>query len=207
MSLRLIAAIAIAALFSSPCLAQSDVSEDALSAVAKCASLADDHARLACYDAAAPKVKDALAAPVPPPQVAQTQEQQSESWFGLPDIFGGNGKPPQTTPQQFGNESLPPPPPPPAPKPGEPAPPQPPAPPPVIDSISAGVTDWAIHPDRRFVVFLDNGQVWQQMLGDTNVAHFAKRGPNAVVISRGALGSYNLKLNDLGMAYKVTRIK
>jgi hypothetical protein len=202
MRVRFIAAITLAACLSSPCFAQSDVRDDALSAVAKCASLTDDHGRLACYDAAAPKVKDALAAPVPPPQVAQTP-QQSESWFGLPDIFGGNGKPAQTTPQQFGNESLPTPPPPP-PKPGEPVPP---APPPIIDSITANVTDWAIHPDRRFIVFLDNGQVWQQMLGDTNVAHFEKKGPNAVVISRGYFGSYNLKLNDTGMAYKVTRIK
>jgi hypothetical protein len=203
MNVRLFAAASFAVLLSTPCFAQSDAREDALSAVAKCASLTDDHARLACYDAAVPKVKDALAAPAAPaPQVAQTQEQQ-ESWFGLPDIFGGNGKAPQTTPQQFGNESLPTPPPPP-PKPGEPAPPPP---PPIIDSISATVTDWAIHPDRRFVVFLDNGQIWQQIPGDTSVAHFLKKGPNAVVIARGVFGSYNLKLNDTGMAFKVIRIK
>ena len=97
MRVRFAAVAALAACLSSPCLAQSDVRDDALSAVAKCAGLSDDHARLACYDAAAPKVKDALAAPVPPPQVAETQQQQ-ESWFGLPDIFGGNGKAPTTSP-------------------------------------------------------------------------------------------------------------
>jgi hypothetical protein len=175
--------------------------EDALQAVAKCAGLADDHARLACYDAAAPKVKDALSAPSEP-QVAQTPKEQ-ESWFGLPNIFGGNGRPPQTTPQQFGNESLPKPPPPP-PKPGEPPPPPP---PPEIDSISAAVSDYAFHLDGRFTVFLDNGQIWQQLPGDTDKARFKKNGPNKVVISRGFLGSYNLVLNDEGSGFKVKRIK
>lgn len=175
--------------------------DDALEAIAKCASLADDHARLACYDAAAAKAKDALSAP-PPPVVAETPK-ESESWFGLPNIFGGNGKPPQTTPEQFGNESVPTPPPLP-PKPGEPAPPPP---PPIIDSISAGVTDYAFHLDGRFTVFLDNGQIWQQLQGDTDHAHFKKKGGNKVVISRGFLGSYNLVLNDEGTGFKVKRIK
>ena len=175
--------------------------DDALESVAKCASLTDDHARLVCYDAAAAKVKDALSAP-PQPQVAQTPKEQ-ESWFGLPNIFGGNGKPAQTTPEQFGNESIPAPPPP-APKPGEPAPPPP---PPIIDSISASVTDFAFHLDGRFTVFLDNGQIWQQLQGDTDKAHFKKSAPNKVVISRGFLGSYNLVLNNEGTGFKVKRIK
>jgi hypothetical protein len=176
--------------------AQADPRDDALNAVAKCASLADAQARLACYDAAAPKVKDALSAPSPP-----AQAQQGESWFGLPTIFGGNGRSPQTTPEQFGNESLPPPPPPP-PKPGEAPPPQP----VIIDSISAGVSDFAFHLDGRFTVFLDNGQIWQQIPGDTDRAKF-KKGPNTVVISRGLMGSYELVLNGLGAALKVKRIK
>ena len=175
--------------------------DDALEAVAKCASLVDDHARLACYDAAAPRVKDALSAP-PQPQVAQTPQEQ-ESWFGLPNIFGGNGRPAQTTPQQFGNENLPKPPPPP-PKPGEPAPPPPPE---EIDSITAGVSDYAFHVDGRFTVFLDNGQIWQQLQGDTDKARFKKSGPNKVVIKRGMFGSYNLVLNDEGTGFKVKRIK
>jgi hypothetical protein len=178
--------------------------DDALEAVAKCAGLPDDHARLACYDAAAPKVKDALSAPAEP-QVVQTPKEQ-ESWFGLPSIFGGNGRPPQTTPQQFGNESVPkpPPPPPPPPKPGQPTPPPPPQ---EIDSISAGVADYAFHLDGRFTVFLDNGQIWQQLKGDTDKARFKKNRPNKVVISRGLFGSYNLVLNDEGSGFKVKRIK
>lgn len=176
--------------------------EDALSAVAHCATLKDDHARLACYDAVAPKVNEALAAPEQPAQVAQTPPQgQGESWFGLPNIFGGNGRPPQTTSAEFGNDRLPPPPPPP-PKPGEPAPPAP----VIIDSIAAVVTDFAFHLDGRFTIFLDNGQIWQQLQGDVDKAHFRKSS-NKVVISRGLMGSYNLVLNDEGSTFKVKRIK
>jgi hypothetical protein len=175
--------------------------DDALEAVARCAAQTDDHARLACYDAAAARVKDALAAP-PAPQVAETPEEQ-KSWFGLPDVFGGSGKPPQTTPEQFGNEGLPPPPPPP-PVPGEPAPPPPPQP---IDSITAGVSDYAFNPFGKFTVFLDNGQIWQQIQGDTDKARFKKSGPNTVTISRGLLGSYNLQVNDFEAIFKVRRLK
>ena len=124
----------------------------------------------------------------------------------MPNFLGGNGRPPQTTPQQFGNESVPkpPPPPPPPPKPGEPPPPPPPV---EIDSISADVTDYAIHPDGRFTVFLDNGQIWQQLSADSDMAHFKKNGANKVVIKRGLIGSYNLVLNDVGTSFKVKRIK
>ena len=187
--------------------ALADPRQDVLSAVAHCATLKDDHARLACYDAVAPKVDEALKAPALPSQVAggaapASGGQESESWFGLPNIFGGNGRPPQTTPEQFGNDRLPPPPPPP-PKPGEPAPPLP----QVIDSIAAVVTDFAFHLDGRFTIFLDNGQIWQQLQGDVDKAHFRKSSPNKVVISRGLMGSYNLVLNDEGSTFKVKRIK
>ena len=182
--------------------------EDALDAVNKCAAIADDHARLACYDTAAAQVKSALA--IPEPEVAATPEQQ-RSWFGLPDIFGGNGRAPQTTPQQFGSESLPQPAPPPAPAPAPgqaaQATPPPPPEPQIIDSITATVTDFAYHLDGRFIVFLDNGQIWQQIQGDTDQAHFKKGGPNTVTISRGAFGSYGLTLNDLAQSFKVKRIK
>jgi hypothetical protein len=77
----------------------------------------------------------------------------------------------------------------------------------VIDSISAGVSDYALNPFGRFVVFLDNGQIWQQAQGDTSVAHFKKSGPNSVTISRGILGSYNLQVNGNAAVFKVTRLK
>lgn len=205
MHLRGVAAAAALLVFSmAP--ASAGPRDDALDAVGKCAAVADDHARLACYDAAAAQVKSALANPEP--QVAATPEQQ-RSWFGLPDVFGGNGQAPQTTPQQFGSERLPPPPPPPAqPAPaGETAAAAPPPEPQIVDSITANVTDFAYHLDGRFVVFLDNGQIWQQIQGDSDKARFKKDGPNTVTISRAFLGSYALTINDLAASYKVKRIK
>jgi hypothetical protein len=170
-----------------------------LEALGKCAGLADDKARLACYDALAPQVKDALGAP--PPAVASTQppatpgqqpptQEQQKSWFGfdIHNIFG-------TAPEQ---QTTPPPPPP-----GT-APAQPPA----IDSITAGVTDYAINPFGKFIVFLDNGQVWRQEQGDADRAQFKKNPKdNKVTISRGFIGSYNMTLNDSDKVYKVTRVK
>jgi hypothetical protein len=200
MNARIGVAAAAVLLFSAS-VAVAGPRDDALNAVAKCALLKDDHARLACYDTAASRIKDALAAP-PEPQAAATEEQQ-KSWFGLSNLFGGGGRPPQTSAQQFGNEALPPPPPP-APVPGQPAPPPPPT---VIDSITAGVTDYAFNPVGRFTVFLDNGQIWNQVPGDSNVARFKKSGPNSVTISRGLFGSYNLRVSGYPAIFKVTRLK
>jgi len=208
MSARVGAGIAIAFSVALTTAGRADPRDDALDAMAKCASVAEDHARLACYDAAAPKLKSALAAPTPPP-AAPTVEQQ-KSWFGLSDIFGGgdNGRPPQTTPKEFGNESLPPPPPPPPPPPvpGQPAPPPPPQ---VVDRITAGVTDYAFNPLGRLIVFLDNGQIWQQIPGDTDSAQhaFRKNGANTVTISRGLVGGYDLKVDGHVGIFKVRRVK
>jgi len=202
---------ALAAVFvAAPAFAQDR--EKVLEALAKCASLTDDKARLGCYDALAPRVKDALS--VPPAQVAAnappepgvtnappTKEQQ-ESWFGFNiDNLFGNGPERQTTPQQFGADQLPKAPPPPA-QPGQPAPPE------EIDRITAGVTEYAFNPFGKFVVFLDNGQVWRQDQGDADKAHFEKNPKdNKVTISRGFIGSYNLKINDSEKIYKVVRMK
>ena len=78
----------------------------------------------------------------------------------------------------------------------------------VLESVTAGVTDYAMTPFGKFIVFLDNGQVWRQLDGDTGVAHFMRAAKdNKVTISRGLLGSYNLKINDSTATYKVKRIR
>ncbi|HVE03103.1 MAG TPA: hypothetical protein VNB30_03490 [Rhizomicrobium sp.] len=168
--------------------------EDLIDGMAKCAAVANSAARLACYDALAPQLKAAQSAPQEPGD--------NRAWYDPGRIFGTSPAQ-QTTPQQFGAEALVAPPAPP-PKPGEP---QAPAPPQPLDSISAKVSDFAYNPYGRAVVFLDNGQIWQQILGDTDRPHFKKGEVNTVVISRGVLGSYNMVVNDAGSAIKVHRIK
>ena len=169
--------------------------EDALHALDQCAAMTDEHARVMCYDQAAPQLRAALNAPVAPHPPTEAEQ---KSWFGfdLGSIFGSSPAQ-QTTPQQFGSENVPPPPPPA----NEPPPPGP------IESITAKVTNYAMDPFGKFVIFLDNDQVWQQLQGDSEIATFHRGGGDTVTISRGFIGSYNLQINDSNKVFKVKRVK
>jgi hypothetical protein len=197
--------------------------DEVVASLAQCAAIPDNAVRLECYDRLAARTKEAAAQPVPSPQTPpvaqsaapvpaaapppQTQvvaappppvQDGNESWFGLPSWLGGGSASPdkQTTPKQFGSENLPP-----APRaPDVAAAPKP------LDSITAGVEDVAFNPFGRFTVFLDNGQIWQQLQGDTDKARFPK-GKFDVTIERGLLGSYNLTVEGHGRLYKVKRLK
>ncbi len=194
-----------------PCAAAADPGRDLVDGMARCAGVADNGARLACYDALNPTLKAAQAAPpaVAPPAVAPPSAEavpppaeaaDSRPWYDPGNIFGVSPRR-QTTPQQFGAENLEPP----APPPGAPRTAAA-APPPPLDSIKAAVSSYAFDPYDKFVVFLDNGQIWKQLASDGGKAHFVKGGKNVVVISRGFLSSYDLTVNN-GAAYKVKRVK
>ena len=198
-------AIVIAALAAAPCAAHADARQDLVDGMAKCAAIGDGTARLACYDALNPTLKAAQSTPPPaaeaPAAAAAPPGGDSRPWYDPGRIFGVSPRE-QTTPEQFGGENLAPPPPP-------PGTPQTAAntPPPALDSITATVTDYSFNPYNKFVVFLDNGQIWKQLESDTGLkARFQKDGKNVVVISRGFVGSYNMTIND-GPAYKVARVK
>ncbi|HEV2563222.1 MAG TPA: hypothetical protein VGT78_13875 [Rhizomicrobium sp.] len=192
---------------------------DLLKAYGECAAIRDDPARLACFDSVSGRAKEAIAPPAeqapsvstaapaapPAPPVATSPPiaapapapAEEESWFGrnVGSIFG-TAPEQQTTPEKFGADQLPPP------ETSQATTPEP------LDSISANVTDLAFTPFGKFIVFLDNGQIWRQLEGDADRAHF-KKDPkdNKVTISRGALGSYNLTINDSSKVFKVTRVK
>jgi hypothetical protein len=169
--------------------------DDVLQALGRCSRIADNQARLACYDGLSPRLKDALATPPPSLDRTPTKEEQ-ESWFGfdLGNLFGGGGE--ATTPEQFGKERTP------EAQAAREAEER------EVESISAGVREVSFTLSGHFIVFLDNGQVWRQLQGDSDRAHF-KSDPkeNRVTISRGALGSYNLSINGSGKIFKVTRVK
>src|SRR5205085_815467 len=60
------------------------------------------------------------------------------------------------------------------------------------DSITAGVSGVSVNSFGRFVLTLDNGQVWRQIDGDTMRLVSMSNSPRGnVTISRGLLGSYN----------------
>lgn len=171
--------------------------DDVLEALGKCAAIADNNARLACYDGLAPHVKQALSTPPESLGGRAPTKEEEENWFGfnLSGLFGSSPEQ-QTTPEQFGAERLP------ETHAKEEVAAQ------EVDSISSGVTDYAYTPFGKFIVFLQNGQVWRQAEGDADHALF-KRHPdeNTVTISRGAIGSYNLTLNGSDRRFKVDRVK
>jgi hypothetical protein len=187
-------AITLSFLLVLPCVADAGVRDEVLRAMDQCAAVADKDQRLACFDQLALQVKAAIAeAPMAGPPTAE----QQKSWFGFDfgNIFGTAPKQ-QMTSEQFGSENLPPPPL----KEGEALPPGP------IDSISADIADYAVNPFGKFVVFLEGGEVWKQVEGDSERASFKKK-DNTAVISRGMMGSYNMQLNGSNKVFKVKRIK
>jgi hypothetical protein len=196
MNLRLAAVITLGfiTLFSGA--VHADPREDVLDAMGKCSAITDGTARLSCYDGIAPQLRQVLHVPPPAMSTPPTKEEE-KSWFGFNfDNLFGEGPAQQTTPQQFGAESTP--------KIQEKVD----SATEELDSISAGVTEYSFTYDKKFIVFLDNGQIWRQLQGDSDLAHF-QRIPtdNKVVIDRGLIGSYNLRINGSEKTFKVMRIK
>jgi hypothetical protein len=188
-----------------PVLASAGPRDDLVDGMAKCAAVTDNTLRLACYDALNPTLKAAQAAPptpVAPPVAAPPSPPpvaDNRPWYDIDRLVG---VPPseQRTPDQFGSEDLKAPPPPPGS--AEAAA----APPPALDSITVGVTEYSFNPFGKFIVILDNGQIWQQLQGDGGEARFKRSGKNTVTINRALFGSYSLVLNGDKM-FKVRRLK
>ena len=194
--------------------------EDVLREFNRCAAISENAARLACFDSLAPSAQAAIAPPAvaavppapaeaapmiasaPPPAAAPApppSPKEQEDWFGrnIGSIFA-TAPEQQTTPEKFGADSLPE-------KQQQEANVNAPQ---MIESISAKLDDYAFTPMNKFIVFLDNGQVWRQLDGDDGHAHFRKKAKdNSVKISRGFMGSYDLVLNGQGLLFKVKRVK
>ncbi len=158
--------------------AHADAARDALEEVAKCAAVADSTERLKCYDAAAPRIKGALATPAPAPQA---QDKGSIlDWFGF-----SKPKPPQKT-EDFGK----------------------PAPPEEVTEMTSKVVELAKTARGKAIFILDNGQVWRQLEGDTTEVAYPPTGTTMkVTIETGFLGSYNLNIEGINGLVKVRRMK
>lgn len=75
------------------------------------------------------------------------------------------------------------------------------------DRITSEIADFQKDRRDRFTVVLQNGQVWRQMAGDTGVAQLHSGRTHEVTISRGVLGSYDLRFNDRNLSFKVQRLR
>jgi hypothetical protein len=82
-----------------------------------------------------------------------------------------------------------------------------PSPAPDHGKLTAAISHFSLAPNGRFIVVLDNGQIWRQLDSDDGAAQFKQHGGNVAQISKGFWGSYDLKLNNSNIVYKVTRTK
>jgi len=204
--MKIVRFVALVAIVMAPAAAAAGPREDLVDGMAKCAAVAENTARLACYDALNPTLKAAEATPPPvaaPPVAAPPPAAPAETraWYDPGRLFGVSPRA-QVAPEQFGSENLT------APKlpEGVAATPEN-TPPPPIDSITAAVTDYSFTPYGKFILFLDNGQVWRQLDSDEGEAHFSKSIKHTVTISRGMIGSYNLVVDGASRLFKVRRVK
>jgi hypothetical protein len=161
--------------------ARAQAARDVLQEVTRCAEIADATARLACFDAAVPRAKGALAETV----------KEEERKGGLLEWFGfARPRQPVTKPEAF----------------GKPAPPV--GPQGEITAITATVVDFARTVRGAAMFVLDNGQIWRQLdADDTRVREPQPGTPMKVTIEVGFLGSYNLTIDGRNPVIKVFRLK
>jgi hypothetical protein len=76
-----------------------------------------------------------------------------------------------------------------------------------VKNVQSRMAEYKFDAHGTFTVTLANGQVWQQVAGDTTVAHWKKPPESyAVKISQGFLGSYNFQVKNEPGLYKVLRL-
>ena len=160
-----------------PALAQTDPGA-ADRAFAQCGSIADSTARLACYDSArSTRPPQAAAPPAGDNGPAHYPE------FSSPAQSAAKPLPaPGFTSNPLGSSAR-------------------------GGKLTAAIASYSLSPSGRFTIVLDNGEVWRQVDADDGVAQFKSKGRNMVVISKGFLWSYDLRLNAMSAIFKVTRVK
>jgi len=188
--------------------ASADPRDEALSAMLRCSGTSDKAQRLACYDSAVVRVPGALNPPAPQapapqaaiaaPTVAATPPVRRVRKGFLSGIFGSTPtRAPQTTPAQFGIESIA--------DGGRQAEPGP-IDGDVMDQITARLVSYEVT-DGFMTVNLDNGQSWRQTSGEPVGTLRDAAARYTVTISRGSASSYIMKLSHFGRQLPVRRLR
>jgi hypothetical protein len=193
--------------------AQADPRDEALSAMLRCSGTSDKAQRLACYDSAVVRVPGALnaAPPAPIPQASaapaavasaaapaapSAPRASRRGFFG--SLFGTTpGRAPQTTPAQFGIETIAD-----GGKQAEPGPING----DTIDEIRARLVSYDVT-GGYMTVNLDNGQTWRQISGEPVGTLRDAASRYAVTISRGSASFYVMRLSHFGRQLAVRRLK
>ena len=167
-------------------LAQANQVRDTLEDVNKCTTIADAAQRLACYDAAAPKVRASL-------NVAT--EEDRVTLFGL-DLFGSGDSDTSgeaTRPEDFGKKDIP-----------ETVVTEETGG--VITEITVALADVGRNGSGYDVYVLDNGQVWRQKEAKDLQLPRKVQGIR-VKIREGAMGAFYLSREGLNRSVPVERVK
>jgi len=176
--------------------AMADARTDVLTAMARCAAIADNRKWLDCYYGAAQPMRALLGLP-PAPEAQQrlSAGAMPSSPIASPDPGGGAsfglgaGSSDKVPPQQFGLN-------------------QPSAT--AVDHIAARMTAFTLDGAGFFTATLSNGQVWRQQSGDTSKVGWSKSAEKMaynIVITHGVLGSYNFRVLGTPGFYKVERVR
>ncbi|MGB3627223.1 MAG: hypothetical protein WA989_15430 [Henriciella sp.] len=160
-----------------PATAQEGADSASTTRVYACIDVADDLERLACYDAAVGRLK---AAEETGDVVTVTREQVEEVkrdsfGFSLPSL------PKLVMPKLGGDDDS------------------------EIKEMTIAVDRISRGGDGKFIVYLENGQVWQQ-IESKKVYYSAKRGVENVTIKSAALGSFRMQFDD-GVPFRARRIQ
>ena len=159
----------------------------------RCADLAGDEARLACYDRTAAMVRASAAQD---PVLSSSVPAQTKSAAPAPGTAPSAVLPParaaSASPEEarrrFGLrrriETQEP------------------------ESITSAVAELALSRAGRAVLTLEDGSVWRQLDGDDRTVRLRREMPSqTVTIKRGALGSYRATIEPLGRTIRVRRVQ
>ena len=69
------------------------------------------------------------------------------------------------------------------------------------------VASYAVVPYEKMLVTLENGQVWQQIKGDTQKIRIDLKRNQTVDIEESSLSGYKMHLNEMGRTIRVQRVQ
>jgi len=147
--------------------------------IERCRALNESAERLLCYDTLFPRVSASSGRPAPQPLPARPPDRSTDEALHTPTA---SGQAPEDAIRTFGLSGA-----------RERA----------IEGVSATVTELHHEPGGRFVLYLDNGQVWRQIETDNWAP---PRKGERVTIRRAALGSYMLETVE-NLATHVRRVR
>ena len=165
--------------------AAADPRSDALAGISRCGGIADDRAFLDCLYGAAQPLRAELG--LPPAPAFQTNLVPPAGSTSVPrPAMARTAPPPSRSDGFFGD---------------------------ILGSGKAmapaqRMASYAFDSHGVFSVTLSNGEVWRQVEGDSNFAHWRGPASNYVVIVRsGAFGSSNLQVQGQSTTFKVERVR